>query len=135
MLIARQNGHIDHVPWMKKPADPVKEKEREKTAEKERLLGPNPPHFTDTDTHTHTHTHARSFALMSPEKSTKAKRPSMPSLLNTTEGICKKLAPWCGSTCACVKFMDDVCVWGGKDRPHVSDLPTLKGTGTGHPFM
>lgn len=55
MLIARQNGHIDHVPWMKKPADPVKEKEREKTAEKERLLGPNPPHFTDTDTHTHTH--------------------------------------------------------------------------------
>lgn len=55
MLIARQNGHIDHVPWMKKPADLVKGKKREKTAEKERLLDPNPLHCT-SQTHTHAHT-------------------------------------------------------------------------------
>lgn len=40
MLIARQNGHIDQAPWMKKPAGPVKESGRERHTEK-MLLGPN----------------------------------------------------------------------------------------------
>lgn len=54
MLIARQNGHIDQAPWMKKPAGPVKERERE--IHREKATGPKPTSATGPQTHTHTHT-------------------------------------------------------------------------------
>ena len=55
MLIARQNGHIDQAPWMKKPAGPVKEREHEREMRK-KTTGPKSTEATGPQTHTHTHT-------------------------------------------------------------------------------
>lgn len=56
MLIARQNGHIDQAPWMKKPAGPVKEKETEIQGGK--TAGPRPTAATGPQIYTHTRTHS-----------------------------------------------------------------------------
>lgn len=54
MLIARQNGHIDQAPWMKKPAGPVKERERD--AQKESNWAQTYSSYRAPDAHTQTHT-------------------------------------------------------------------------------
>lgn len=78
MLIARQNGHIDPAPRMRKPEGPVKAKEiRRKLGLDLQRIAP--------DAHTCTRV---SFTLMSQERSTKVCRPSMPNLINTSEGLC-----------------------------------------------
>lgn len=46
MLIARQNGHIDQAPWMKKPAGPIKarksKEKRKQTPDPKLWQLPNP---------------------------------------------------------------------------------------------
>lgn len=54
MLIARQNGHIDQAPWMKKPAGPVKERERERDTQRESCRAQTYSSYRAPDTHTHT---------------------------------------------------------------------------------